>query len=115
VRDNSRQTVEDQYDAVCETAKSIAGMQEHGFDVVVTHGNGPQVGCILRRSDIAYETAGMHRVPLVSCIADTQGAIGYHIQQALDNEFFRQHHLCVDELHGVNLAQSTILQANLCE
>ena len=90
VRDNSRQTVEDQYDAVCETAKSIAGMLEQGFDVVVTHGNGPQVGFILRRSDIAYETAGMHRVPLVSCGADTQGAIGYQIQQALDNEFLKR-------------------------
>lgn len=90
VRDDFRQTVEDQYDAVCETAKSIAGMLEQGYEVVVTHGNGPQVGFILRRSDIAYETAGMHRVPLASCVADTQGAIGYQIQQALGNEFRRR-------------------------
>ena len=87
IRDNSRQSVEDQYDAVCETAKHIAGMIEQGFDVVITHGNGPQVGFILRRSEIASEVAGMHHVPLVSCGADTQGAIGYQIQQAMDNEF----------------------------
>lgn len=87
IRDNSHQTVEDQYDAVCETAKHIVGMIEQGFDVVITHGNGPQVGFILRRSEIASEVAGMHHVPLVSCGADTQGAIGYQIQQAMDNEF----------------------------
>ena len=90
VRDNAHQSVEDQYNAVCETAKSIAGMVEQGYEVIVTHGNGPQVGFILRRSDIAYEMAGMHRVPLVSCGADTQGAIGYQIQQALDNEFHKR-------------------------
>ena len=87
IRDNSRQTVEDQYDAVCETAKHIAGMIEQGYEVIITHGNGPQVGFILRRSEIASEVAGMHHVPLVSCGADTQGAIGYQIQQAMNNEF----------------------------
>ena len=87
IRDNNRQTVEDQYEAVCETARHIAGMIEQGYEVIITHGNGPQVGFILRRSDIAFEVAGMHHVPLVSCGADTQGAIGYQIQQAMDNEF----------------------------
>lgn len=87
VRDNAHQTVEDQYDAVCETARHITGMIELGYEVVITHGNGPQIGFILRRSEIASETAGMHPVPLVSCGADTQGAIGYQIQQAMDNEF----------------------------
>ena len=87
IRDDSRQTVEDQYDAVCETARHIAGMIEEGYEVIITHGNGPQVGFILRRAEIASEVAGMHHVPLVSCGADTQGAIGYQIQQAMDNEF----------------------------
>ena len=90
VRDEAHQAVEDQYTAICETARSIAGMVEQGFEVIITHGNGPQVGFILRRSEIAHEIAGMHRVPLVSCGADTQGAIGYQIQQALDNEFRRR-------------------------
>lgn len=90
VVDNAHQTVEDQYDAVCETAKCIASMVEQGYEVIITHGNGPQVGFILRRSEIATATAGMHAVPLVSCGADTQGAIGYQIQQAMDNEFKRR-------------------------
>ncbi len=90
IKDKQHETVEDQYNAVCETAKHIAGIVEQGYDVVVTHGNGPQVGFILRRSEIAYEVAGMHLVPLVNCGADTQGAIGYQIQQALYNEFKRR-------------------------
>jgi carbamate kinase len=90
IRDNTRQTVEDQYAAVCETAKHIAGMIAAGYEIIITHGNGPQVGFILRRSEIANEVAGMHFVPLVACGADTQGAIGYQIQQAMDNEFKKQ-------------------------
>lgn len=87
VRENGRDTVQDQYEAVCETAINIADMVEEGFNVVVTHGNGPQVGFGLRRSEIANEEVGMPIVPLVNCGADTQGGIGYQIQQALTNEF----------------------------
>ena len=90
IRDNVRQTGQDQYDAVCETAKHITSMIEQGYEVVITHGNGPQVGFILRRSEIASEVARMHHVPLVNCGADTQGAIGYQIQQAMDNEFIKR-------------------------
>ncbi|MDP4126919.1 MAG: carbamate kinase [Bacillota bacterium] len=87
IRDKAHESVEDQYQAVCETAKHIVGMIEQGYEVIITHGNGPQVGFILRRSEIAVDVASMHQVPLVSCGADTQGAIGYQIQQAMDNEF----------------------------
>lgn len=87
IRDKAHESVEDQYAAVAETARHIAGMIEQGYEVIVTHGNGPQVGFILRRSEIAKDVAAMHQVPLVSCGADTQGAIGYQIQQAMDNEF----------------------------
>lgn len=90
IMDPSRQRVEDQYEAVCETARHIAGMVAQGYDVIVTHGNGPQVGFIMQRAEIAQEVAKMHSVPLVNCGADTQGAIGYQIQQALDNEFKRR-------------------------
>jgi carbamate kinase len=52
---------------------------------VITHGNGPQVGFILQRSELASAT--LHQVPLDSCVADTQGAIGYQLQRALRNAF----------------------------
>jgi carbamate kinase len=66
----------------------IVNMIEKGWDVVVTHGNGPQVGFILRRSELAKNE--LHEVPLDYCGADTQGAIGYMFQKALHNEFQRR-------------------------
>jgi carbamate kinase len=85
--DEAHKDVEAQYEAICKTAVHIADIIESGCNVVITHGNGPQVGFILRRSEIAQAVEGMHSVPLVSCVADTQGAIGYQIQQAMNNEF----------------------------
>ena len=83
-------SVEDQYRAICESMVSVADLAERGYRLVVTHGNGPQVGFIFRRAEIARAMAGMHMVPLVSCVADTQGALGYQIQQALGNEFVKR-------------------------
>ncbi|WP_345102778.1 hypothetical protein [Candidatus Villigracilis vicinus] len=64
-------------------------MIEAGWNLAIGHGNGPQVGFILRRSEIAAKAEGMHEVPLDVCGADSQGAIGYEFQQALRNEFFK--------------------------
>jgi len=86
IKDSTHQSVEDQEDALRETAHHIADMIEQGWDVAIGHGNGPQVGFILRRSEIAAKTEGMHEVPLDVCGADSQGAIGYELQQALQNE-----------------------------
>jgi len=85
IKDKAHQTVQDQYDAAAETMGHIVGMIEMGWDVVVTHGNGPQVGFILRRSELASHE--LHEVPLDYCGADTQGAIGYMFQQILHNQF----------------------------
>jgi carbamate kinase len=90
IKDKKHITVPDQYRAAKETCYHIADMIEQGWDVAIGHGNGPQVGFILRRSEIAAKVAGMHEVPLDSCGADTQGAIGYHLQQNLHNEFKRR-------------------------
>jgi len=90
IKDKQHMQVNDQYDAICETVKYITDIIEEGYEVVITHGNGPQVGFIMRRSEIAEEVEHMHPVPLVSCDADTQGALGYQIQQALHNEFAKR-------------------------
>mgnify|MGYP001766085813 FL=1 len=90
ILDPKRVTVEDQYLAAAETAKHIADMIEAGWDVAIGHGNGPQVGFLLRRSEIAHKYEGMHEVPLDTCGANTQGSIGYWIQQALQNELVRR-------------------------
>lgn len=90
IKDKDHQTVEDQYQAAKETCHHIADMIEQGWNVAIGHGNGPQVGFILRRSEIAAKVAGMHEVPLDVCGADSQGAIGYALQQNLNNEFYRR-------------------------
>jgi len=90
IKDKEHQTVEDQYQAAKETCKHIVDMIEQGWDVAIGHGNGPQVGFILRRSEIAAKVAGMHEVPLDACGADSQGAIGYALQQNLRNAFDRR-------------------------
>lgn len=92
IRDEAHKTVADQYDSVAETSKHLADIVEQGYRLVIVHGNGPQVGFILRRSAIAFDAAGLHEVPLSSCVADTQGAIGFQIQQALEIEL-RQRNL----------------------
>lgn len=82
------QSVEDQWQAAAGTCAQIAGMIEAGWNVALTHGNGPQVGFVLRRSELARRE--LHEVPLDVCGADTQGAIGYAFQQLLDNELRRR-------------------------
>lgn len=88
IKDKQHEDVESQVQAVEETCRHIAEMIVRGWNVVVTHGNGPQVGFILRRNELAYPE--VHATPLDVIGADTQGAIGYMIARALDNEFKRR-------------------------
>jgi carbamate kinase len=85
-----KQSMADQYEAVRETGKHIAEMIQQGWTVAIGHGNGPQVGFVLRRSEIAFKVEGIHEIPLDVCGADTQGATGYYLQQNLYNEFLRR-------------------------
>lgn len=104
IKDKNHQTVPDQYQAAVETMKHIANMIMEGWDVVVTHGNGPQVGFILRRSELASHE--LHEVPLDYCGADTQGSIGYMFQQALHNEF---------RLRGINKQAATVITQTIVD
>ncbi len=88
IKDKQHQTIPDQYAAAVESSRHVVSMIEQGWDVLLTHGNGPQVGYILRRSELS--AGELHPVPLDYCGADTQGAIGYMFQQALQNEFKRR-------------------------
>ena len=88
IKDARHQSVPDQYAAVVHTVRHITDLLERGYRIVITHGNGPQVGFILLRSE--HCRGLLHEVPLDSIVADTQGALGYQIQQALENEFRRR-------------------------
>lgn len=87
ITDKNNVSMENQYQAVRETTRHIAEMIKDGWTVAIGHGNGPQVGFVLRRSEIAHRVEGIHEVPLDYCGADTQGATGYALQQNLYNHF----------------------------
>ncbi len=106
IKDETHLTVPDQYAACVETCRRIVGLLERDYDLVITHGNGPQVGFILRRSDLSQHE--LHPVPLDSCVADTQGAIGYNIQMALHNEL---HRLGIERT-VVSLVTQTVVRAD---
>jgi carbamate kinase len=84
ITDKDQPDVPHQWDAVRETCRHLADLVEAGWRLVITHGNGPQVGYILRRNELAAHA--LHTTPLDLIVADTQGAIGYMLQQALGNE-----------------------------
>ena len=100
ISDKDHQSIPDQYQAVQDTCVHIVDMIEQGWTVAIGHGNGPQVGFVLRRSEIAHKVEGLHEVPLDFCGADTQGATGYALQQALYNEFRKR---------GIKKAAATIV------
>jgi carbamate kinase len=106
IRDKAHQSIPDQYQALVETAGHITDLVEAGWRVVVTHGNGPQVGFILLRSEMARSK--VHPVPLDVIVADTQGSIGYHLQQTLHNEFRRRR---LDKL-AVAVITQVVVQAD---
>ena len=85
IKDKAHTSIKDQYEAGAESMHHIADMIANGWNVVVTHGNGPQVGFILRRSELSAHE--LHEVALDYCGADSQGAIGYMFARALTNEF----------------------------
>ena len=88
ITDQEHQSIPDQSKAAAESSHYVADMVEAGVTVILTHGNGPQVGFILRRSGLAKGI--VPEVPVDFADADTQGAIGYMFQRALYNEFKRR-------------------------
>ncbi|WP_258358593.1 carbamate kinase [Moorella sulfitireducens (nom. illeg.)] len=88
IKDKNRIGLMDQLATVKETCHNIAELVARGWNVAITHGNGPQVGFLIRRAELA--TQELPLIPLEFAVADTQGAIGYMIQQSLMNEFRRR-------------------------
>src|SRR5262245_55184264 len=76
-------TIDDQFAQVSGTAEVLCDAMERGYQLVVTHGNGPQVGNVLRRVELARSE--LYPLPLEVCVADTQAGMGYMIAQCLSN------------------------------
>jgi len=90
VKDERRKSLRHQYMVVKETSHHIADMIEAGWDLAIGHGNGPQLGFTLRRSEIAFRDEGVPAFPMDICIAETQAEVGYALQQNLQNELFKR-------------------------
>jgi len=85
LRGNEVGTIEQQEKNTFDTCKKILGLLKHDFNLVITHGNGPQVGNILLRNDAGYDKFKIPKMPLDICVADSQGGIGYMIERMMRN------------------------------
>jgi len=93
LRDNEKGTIEEQEKHTSETLENLIFLIREGYDLIVTHGNGPQVGNILMRNDAGMQVYGIIQMPLDICVADTQGGIGYMIERIFRN---------ILKKHGIN-------------
>ena len=85
LRDNQQGTIDEQEQNTTDTLENLVFLVREGYDLVITHGNGPQVGNILMRNDAGEEIYGIPQMPLDICVADSQGGIGYMIERMLRN------------------------------
>lgn len=85
LRDNEKGTIEQQESHTAETIENLLFLVREGYDLIITHGNGPQVGNILMRNDAGEQVYGISSMPLDICVADSQGGIGYMIERIFRN------------------------------
>lgn len=85
LRANELGTIEEQEKHTLETCERLIGLLKHDFEIVITHGNGPQVGNILLRNEAGYQQFKIPKMPLDICVADSQGGIGYMIERQMRN------------------------------
>lgn len=99
LRDNQQGTIEEQEKNTTETLENLVFLVNEGYDLVITHGNGPQVGNILMRNDAGEQVYNISQMPLDICVADSQGGIGYMIERMLRNVLnkhgIRKNVLCI--------------------
>ncbi len=85
LRDDQVGTIDEQEQNTTDTLENLVHLIKDGYDLVITHGNGPQVGNILMRSDAGEAAYGIPQMPVDICVADSQGGIGYMIERMLRN------------------------------
>ncbi|AFN73395.1 Carbamate kinase [Melioribacter roseus P3M-2] len=85
LRGDETGTIEQQEKHTLETCEKLIGLLRNGYNLVLTHGNGPQVGNILLRNEAGYNQFNIPKMPLDICVADSQGGIGYMIERQMRN------------------------------
>jgi len=91
LRDDESGSIEQQEANTYQTLENLIYLIKEGYDLVITHGNGPQVGNILMRNDAGQQVYGIEQMPLDVCVADSQGGIGYMIERMLRNVMNKHH------------------------
>lgn len=85
LRDNQVGTIDEQEQNTTDTLENIVFLLKEGYNIVISHGNGPQVGNIVMRNDAGEQMYNIPQMPLDVCVADSQGGIGYMIERSLKN------------------------------
>ena len=85
LRGNQEGTIDEQEQNTTETLENLVFLLKEGYDLVISHGNGPQVGNILMRNDAGEQVYGIPQMPVDICVADSQGGIGYMVERMLRN------------------------------
>lgn len=85
LRDHEKGTIEEQEIHTAETIENLLFLVREGYDLIVTHGNGPQIGNILMRNEAGEQVYGISQMPMDVCVADSQGGIGYMIERIFRN------------------------------
>lgn len=91
LRENQAGTIEEQEQNTTDTLENLVFLINQGYDLVITHGNGPQVGNILMRNDAGEQTYHIPQMPIDICVADSQGGIGYMIERMMRNVLIKHH------------------------
>ncbi len=104
LRDNQVGTIDEQEQNTTDTLENLVFLIKEGYDLVITHGNGPQVGNILMRNDAGEGVYGIPQMPLDICVADSQGGIGYMIERMLRNVLHK---------HGIKRQVVTLMTMSL--
>ncbi|MCL2098011.1 MAG: carbamate kinase [Bacteroidales bacterium] len=90
LRSGQRGTYNEQIENVKDTCKSILHLIEKGYNIIIGHGNGPQVGNVMLQHEITGRVTDVLAMPLDFCVSETQGSIGYLIEQGLRNILMEQ-------------------------
>ncbi len=85
LRSGQKGTIDEQEQNVYETCQHLVPLIQKGYDLVIGHGNGPQVGNVLLQHEAGHQIYGLAKQPIDFCVAETQGSIGFMIEQQLRN------------------------------
>jgi carbamate kinase len=100
LRGDQEGTIDEQEQNTTETLENLVFLLKEGYNLVISHGNGPQVGNILLRNDAGEQVYGIPQMPVDICVADSQGGIGYMVERMLRNVLNR---------HGINKEVVTLV------